>query len=95
MSKVVRVISGIPRYQELGATAYEETYSVASPISAGTDITLPNSGTYTSSELTIYLNGQKMTYLEDYAYVGTPPRTQVEFLFDLVAGDLVVFRKET
>lgn len=94
MSKVVRIVSGIPRYQDLGATTYEETYSVGAPISAGTDITLPNSGTYTSSDLAVYLNGQKMSYLEDYAYVGTVPRTQVEFLFDLVAGDLIVFRKE-
>lgn len=94
MAKVVRVISGIPRYQELGATAYDQTYTAPSTITAGTSITLPDSGTYLGSELNVFLNGQRMSYLEDYVYVGSGTRTQIQFLFDLTTGDLVVFRKE-
>ena len=95
MSKVIRVISGIPRYQDFGAVAYDQTYIAIAIVTAGTSITLPASGTYLSSELNVFLNGQRMSYLEDYTYIGTGTRTQIQFLFDLTTGDLVVFRKET
>jgi hypothetical protein len=94
MSKVVRIISGIPRYQDIGLTAYDQTYTASSTVTAGTNITLPASGTYNGSELSVYLNGQRMSYVEDYVYVGSGTRTQIQFLFDLINGDLVVFRKE-
>lgn len=94
MSKVVRIISGIPRYQEIGSSAYDQTYTAVGTITAGTSITLPASGTYSGSELSVFLNGSRMSYLEDYVYVGSGTRTQVQMLFDLVSGDLLVFRKE-
>jgi hypothetical protein len=31
--------------------------------------------------------------LIDYNYVSSPPRTQVTFTFDLVVGDVILFRK--
>lgn len=94
MSKVIRLIGGLLKYQDIGATAYEQTYTAIGTITAGTSITLPASGTYLSSELTVYLNGQRMSYLEDYVYVGSGTRTMIQFLFDLINGDLVIFRKE-
>lgn len=94
MAKVVKITAGIPRYAELATSAYEGLLSIGSTITTGTPVTLPSSGTYTSSDLSVYLNGQRLNYVEDYAYVGSPPRTQVTFLFDLLNGDLVTFRRE-
>lgn len=74
-------------------TIYDEQYDVIATISAGTSVTLPLSGTYSGDELEIHLNGQKLYHAEDYTYVGSAPRTQVQFTFDLIAGDKVLFRK--
>jgi len=74
-------------------TIYEETYTVSSTITTGNPVTLPSSGTYTSDDLEVYLGGQKLDSLIDYNYVSSPPRTQVTFTFDLVVGDVILFRK--
>ena len=94
MAKVVKLISGLLRYQEFASSAYEGTLNVGSTITAGTSITLPSSGTYTDTDLSLYLNGQRMTYVEDYVYVGSAPRTQVQMTFGLIAGDILIFRRE-
>lgn len=94
MAKVVKLISGLLRYQELASSAYEGILNVGSTITAGTNVTLPSSGTYTDTDLVIFLNGQRLNYVEDFAYVGSPPRTQVTFTFNLVSGDIVTFRRE-
>ena len=60
---------------------------------AGVSVTLPVSGTYSGDELEVYLNGAKLYNIEDYIYVGSGARTQVQFTFDLVVGDKVLFRK--
>lgn len=95
MAKFLRIINGVARMaNEAGSvTIYEETYTVGSTITAGTSVTLPNSGTYTSDDIEVYLGGQKLDSLIDYNYVGSPPRTQVSFTFDLVTGDSLMFRK--
>ena len=95
MSKVVRGVSGILRFQEFGVTVYNEQLDVISTITAGTSISLPAAGTYLGSELSLFLNGQRMNYIEDYQYVGVGTRTQIQFLFDLVVDDKIIFRKET
>jgi hypothetical protein len=94
MAKVVKITNGIPTYAELAASAYEGVYNVVGTITTGTPITLPSSGTYTDSDLSVYLNGQRMTYVEDFVYVGSPPRTQISMLFDLISGDILTFRRE-
>ena len=73
-------------------TIYDQTYSVGSTITTGTAITLPASGTYSSAELEVYLNGQVMSPTTDYAYVGSIPRTQITLTFDAIAGDLIRFK---
>lgn len=95
MGKFLRIINGAARQVEESGTPtiYEETYSVNSTITTGTPITLPASGTYNSDDLEVYLNGQKLDSLVDYNYVGSVPRTQVSFTFDLLDGDDVLFRK--
>lgn len=72
---------------------YEEVYDVVSDIPAGTPITLPSGGTYTSDDLEVWLNGQGLVSIEDYNYVGSPVRSQIEMTFDLVGGvDKIKFR---
>jgi len=74
---------------------YDEILTVGSTITAGTAVTLPSSGSYTTADLEIFMDGQRLTPVLDYNYVGaSPPRTQVTFTFDLVAGDVVKFRKD-
>jgi len=95
MAKVIKLVSGLLRYQEFATSAYEGVLTVGSTITAGSNVTLPDSGTYTDVDLSVYLNGQRLTYVEDFTYVGSPPRTQVQFLFDLFSGDIVTFRRES
>ena len=71
---------------------YDETIEVGSTITAGTNITLPSSGTYSSLELEVYLNGVRIKVVDDYNYVGSPPRTQITMTYDLIAGDKLRFR---
>jgi len=89
MAKKLALVSGVPRMVDESAspTIYDETWAVNSNISTGTPITLPNSGTYTSEELEIRLNGVRMDSGIDYNFVGSPPRTQVAFTFDLIDGE--------
>ena len=73
---------------ESGAGAGE----INGPITTGTPITLPSSQTYESDELEVYINGMRVESLIDYNYVGSIPRTQVSFTFDIIVGDIIRFR---
>jgi hypothetical protein len=73
---------------------YQQTYSVGSLISSGTPITLPASGSYTNTELKIYVDGKRNFVTYDYNYEGSIPRTQVSFTYDLAAGTIILFEKE-
>lgn len=62
------------------------------PVTSGTNITLPQSGTYTSLELQIYLNGDRIEQVFDWNTVGAgPTRTQVQLTFQLEIGDTLDF----
>lgn len=76
------------------STIYDDYISIGSTITAGTEITLPNSGTYQSDELEVYLNGQRLHLVIDYSYVGGPPRNKIILTFDLYSGDTLRFRTE-
>jgi hypothetical protein len=88
------LVNGIPRMvaEASSVTIYDQTYDVVSGITTGVSVTLPSSGTYTGEELEIRLNGVRMDSGIDYNFVGSPPRTQVAFTFDLVIGDQLNFR---
>lgn len=58
------------------------------PISANTPITLPNSKTYNSTELQVYLNGLRMAPTTDYAYTSS---TQIAFTFSIQIDDIIRF----
>jgi hypothetical protein len=99
MAKFLRLSNGIPKsFDESGAfSIYDTTLDVVSstpgagqilPLTAGTNITLPASQTYTGDELQIYVNGLRLDNLYDY---NTPNSTQISFTFNLVAGDIIRF----
>ena len=96
MGNFLRLVNGQPKsFAEASGssvTIYDQDFDVVSTITTGTSITLPASQTYTSAELEVYLNGQRVEAVLDYTYVSTPPRTQIQFTFDLVIGDHLSFR---
>lgn len=97
------LVNGIGRGAYLD-TIYDQNLTVVSgtaansnevqgPVTSGTSVTLPQSGTYLAVELQIELNGQGLEPVTDYTYVGSGTRTQVQFTFGLVINDVVNFRK--
>lgn len=103
MGNFLRLSAGVPRsFAESIITIYDQSLTVVAsgaganqingPVTAGTSVTLPGSQTYTSAELQIYLNGDRLEPVFDYTYVGSPLRTQVQFTFDLAVRDRIDFR---
>jgi len=105
MGKKLQLVNGIPKMIDESATPpiYDEYIDVVSsgavgshelngPIDAGTPITLPNSGTYISEELEVYIGGQRLEDFVDYNYVGAGTRTQISMTFDLEVTDRIRFR---
>lgn len=95
MGKFLRISGGVAReFDEASSISiYDQSIDVGSIITTGTPVTLPASGTYDSQELEVYLNGQVLDDIADYNFVGTVPRTQVAFTFQLEVGDRIRFRK--
>lgn len=97
------LVNGVPRMQDLSASSiYDDYISIVSgtpangnqlqgPVTSGTSITLPNSGTYTGNELQVYLNGSRVEKVVDYTWLGSGTRTQISFTFDLQINDRVRF----
>jgi hypothetical protein len=105
MGRFLRLINGVPRSFDEANTVpiYDQSLTLVSgapangnqitgPITTGTNVTLPGGQTYNSTNLEIYLNGDRLEAVFDYNYVGSVPRTQVAFTFDLVVGDRLDFR---
>lgn len=105
MGKFLRLINGVPRQANEsggGGTIYDQSLTVVAsspgpneivgPIITGTNITLPAAQTYDDLDLQVYLNGDRLEPVFDYNYVGSPPRTQIAFTFDIVVGDRIDFR---
>jgi hypothetical protein len=105
MAKFTRIVNGVLRsFDESGTpTVYLQPIDIVSsgaganqlngPVTAGTNVTLPSSGTYSGDELIVTLNGSYLDPVFDYNYVGSGTRTQVSFTFDLVVGDRIDFKK--
>lgn len=75
------------------ASIYDETYVVGvGGLTAGATITLPSSGTYDSADLLVYLEGILLNVVQDYDYVGSSPRTQIQTVIDLEEGERLRFR---
>lgn len=101
MAKKLALVSGIPRMvEESGSpTIYDETVTIVSsgaganemngPVTAGNPVTLPSGKTYTSDELEVYLDGERLIPVFDYTHASS---TTVSFTFELVVGDRLRFR---
>lgn len=93
MSLVLQMVNGVPRsVSTVVPTIYDQTFTAGSTITAGTSVTLPSSGTYQGGELEVYFNGQRINVTDDYVYVGSGSKTQIQMTFDLLAGDKIRFR---
>ena len=81
------------RVEDSSVTIYDEITIVGvGGITTGTNIPLPNTGTYAGDDLEIYLNGEFMEKDLDWNEVGAQPRTNIQMTFDLVDGDRLRFR---
>lgn len=88
----LQLINGIPRVRRITST-YDQTYEIPNGgITSGSNITLPASGTYTDTDLEVTLNGQFLEVGVDYSYVGSAPRTQIQTIIDLYAGERLRFK---
>lgn len=94
-NKYLRLTSGIPRMtlSPIASEIYRQVFIPGGTVTAGTNITLPSSGSYTDAELKLELNGQLLESTIDYNYVGSAPRTQFQLTFDLVLGDRLKIEK--
>jgi len=105
MAKKLALVNGIPKMvDESGSpTIYDESLTVVesgagageinvADVETGDPITLPDAKTYTSDELEVYINGQRVDAVIDYNYEGSPPRTQISLTFDGEVGDVIRFR---
>ena len=89
----LKIVDGIPTASTSSFNYYDEYVTLGAPITSGTNITLPASGTYTGDDLEVYLNNIRQTDVLDYTWQGSPPRTQIQFTRDLVIGDILRYRK--
>ncbi|CAB4125806.1 hypothetical protein UFOVP53_236 [uncultured Caudovirales phage] len=101
MANFLRLVNGVPRsFSESGTVPiYNQSYTVAAPLTTGSPLTLPSSGSYTVTSgvtsLNIFLNGQKLIHTIDWNTSGAGPTyTAVVFTFDSLVGDIVEFREE-
>lgn len=101
MAFKLALVNALPRMtlESASPTIYDQNLEVVAsgagagqingPINAGTSVTLPSSQTYTGAELEIYLGLDRLRPILDYTYASS---TQVQFTFQLTAGDLLRFR---
>lgn len=71
---------------------YDETWTLASPVTSGTAITLPNSGSYIGEEIEVFVNNIPQDSYVDFNFVGTGTRTQISFTYPLRTGDVLRVR---
>ena len=65
---------------------------VPGAVSAGTPITLPNDYTYTGDEMQVWCTNTSLDSGYDWNFVGSAPRTQISFTFELKSHDQIRIR---
>lgn len=99
MAKKLELINGLPVMTDEAAagTPYDESIYYSSGLAANTNITLPNSGSYTNSsakDLLVILNDRVVEVTRDFDVVGAGPTyTQIKFIYDLTNDSVVRFKK--
>lgn len=100
-SSGLALVNGVARTQTFTVSLpliYDQGVSIGVSTPANTPITLPASGIYTTNvngvpNLDVYLNGQRLDYLFDWATSGAGPNfTAFTIGIALVAGDRVDLR---
>ena len=111
MAVALALVNGVPRQQTIPGTSliYDQSVSIVAsggsagsnsvngPVTSGTPITLPSSGSYTLNansvaNVQIFLNGDRLEQTFDWVISGTGPNyTAVAFTFNLVVNDRVDF----
>lgn len=113
-SSALVLVNGIPRTQAITLSQpliYDQSVTVVAsgatppgtlntPVTAGTAITLPSSGSYTLNansiaNLQVYLNGDRIEQVFDWTTSGAGPTfTAIQLTFNLITGDRLDFRIE-
>ena len=113
MANYLSLVNGVPRQSALPSNPliYDQDVSVVAsggngsttlngPISSGTAITLPSSGSYTLNansiaNISVYLNGMRLEQTLDWTTSGSGPTyTAIQLTFGLVANDVLAIRSE-
>lgn len=99
MAKKLQLVNGLPIMMDEAAagTPYDESIYYSSGLVANTNITLPNSGSFSDSaakDLLVILNDRVMEVTRDFDVVGAGPTyTQIKFIYNLSNDSVVRFRK--
>lgn len=112
MANALTLTNGVPRQAVIPGTSliYDQSVTVVAsgaganqingPVTTGTAITLPSSGSYTLNansvaNLNVYLNGDRLEQTFDWNTSGAGPTfTAISLTFNLVVGDRIDFRAE-
>lgn len=91
----LKLVNGLPVQQ----AAYDESIAYPTGLVANTNITLPNSQTFSSSsakDIIVIVNGLEKEVTRDFTVVGAGPTyTQIKFVYDLLNNSVVRFKMNT
>lgn len=112
MANALALVNGVPRQAVIPGTSliYDQSITVVAsgaganqingPVTTGTAITLPSSGSYTLNtnsvaNIQVYLNGDRLEQVFDWSTSGAGPTfTAIQLTFGLVVGDRLDIRSE-
>lgn len=89
---LMRLVNGLPTTIQ----PYDQIIQYSSGLAANTTITLPSSGSFSSStgaDIFIAVNGQVKEVTNDWITVGSAPYTQIQFTFALPNATTVQFKQ--
>lgn len=113
MANYLALVNGVPRQSVLPGTTliYDQSIAIVTsgatppsslngPVTTGTAITLPSSGSYTLNansiaNINVYLNGERLEQVFDWSTSGAGPTyTAIQLTFQLEVGDRLDIRSE-
>ncbi len=99
MAKFLRLVNGIPTMLDETAlpSAYDESIYYSTGLTSGTNITLPNSGSFSNAsakDLLVFVNDRAVEVTRDFSVIGAGPSyTQISFGYNLPNDSVVRFKK--
>jgi len=92
-NKIIKLINGLPT----AVAAYDESIYYVSGLTANTNITLPNSGSFTDAsakDIMVIINDRVAEVTRDFDVVGAGPTyTQIKFIYDLPNDSVARFKQ--